>query len=162
MVGQRADLLVAGLAGNPVAQDEGMTRPGTPLPWLVGAAEEDDGERAGRGGQVRRSGVGADEQVGSLQEGGGLRDGHRPGPVAESFVGSSPLDSGMSSDPPTTTTRHPSSRKRSIRFSTTGAASAWPRCRLRGARPAAVAAVRTDPRAASRRRRGSDSGCARS
>src|SRR5208337_2076348 len=40
MVVQRADLLVAGLTGNAVAQDQGVSGPGPPLLWLVGSAEE--------------------------------------------------------------------------------------------------------------------------
>ena len=40
MVGQRADLLAAGLAGNAVAQNHRVPAPGPPLLWLVGSAEE--------------------------------------------------------------------------------------------------------------------------
>ena len=50
-----------------------MSRPGPPLPGLVGPAEQDDREGAGRGRQVRRSGIRADEEVGPLQECGRLR-----------------------------------------------------------------------------------------
>ena len=94
MVGQRADLLVAGLAGNAVAQDQGVSGPGPPLLWLVGSAEENHRQRAGRRRQVGRPGIGADEQVGPFQQGRGLSDREPAGPVAQPLVTSKHLGRG--------------------------------------------------------------------
>ena len=61
-------------------------------------------------------GVGADEQVGPLQQGGGLGDGEPAGPVAEvRRAARSPRRPSTSSGPPTTITRQPSPRNRPIR-----------------------------------------------
>ena len=94
MVGQRADLLVAGLAGNAVAQDQRVSGPGSPLLWLVGSAEENHRQCAGRRGQVGRPGIGADEQVGPFQQGRGLSDRQPAGPVAQPLVTSQHLGRG--------------------------------------------------------------------
>ena len=94
MVVQRADLLVAGLTGNAVAQDQGVSGPGPPLFWLVGSAEENHRQRAGRRGQVGRPGIGADEQVGPFQQGRGLSDREPAGPVAQPLVTSKHLGRG--------------------------------------------------------------------
>ena len=59
-------------------RDQGRHWPG----WLVPLKRTTESDaRAGR--QVRRAGIGADEQVGPLEQGGRLGDGHPPGPVAE-------------------------------------------------------------------------------
>ena len=94
MIGQRADLLVAGLAGNAVAQDHRVSGPGPPLLRLVGSAEENHRQRAGRRGQVGRPGIGADEQVGPFQQGRGLSDREPAGPVAQPLVTSKHLGRG--------------------------------------------------------------------
>ena len=67
MAGKRADLLMTRLARDTMAKNQGMARPGAPLPVLVGSAEEDDRECSRRGREVRRSGVRADEEVGPLE-----------------------------------------------------------------------------------------------
>ena len=97
MVGERADFLVAGLAWDTMAEDQRVSRPGTPLPVLIGSAEEDDRERARRCRQVRRAGIGADEEVGPFEQGGGLGDRQAAGPVAEPIVRRQVLDNGASS-----------------------------------------------------------------
>ena len=85
-------------------------------PGLVRAAEEDDRGRPGRGRQVGRARVGADEQVGPLEEGGRLGDRQPPGPVAEAVVRRQELAATAGRPaPPTTTTRQPSSRNRPTR-----------------------------------------------
>ena len=141
MVGERADLLVAGLAGNAVAEDERMPRPGPPLPGLIGSAEEDDRERSRRGRQVRRAGVRADEEVGPLEQRGRLRDRQAAGPVAQPVVR---LEDARERE----RLRFPRPRRPASHFrgivrsgpSTSRSASAWPRCRPRGARPGAEGA----------------------
>ncbi len=108
MVGERADLLMAGLAGNAVAENEGMPRPGPPLPGLVGPAEQNDREGARRGRQVRRAGIRADEEVGPLEQSGRLGDRQAARPVAQPVVGledarqRSVFDSPDHHDPPAT------------------------------------------------------------
>ena len=85
-------------------------------PRPVGAAEEDDrgDPRAGR--QVRRAGIGADEQVGPLEEGGRLRARSADRSSRGGWrAARAPRRPSASSGPPTTTTRQPSSRNRAIR-----------------------------------------------
>ena len=120
MVGERADLLMAGLARNAVAKDQGMSRPGPPLPVLVGPAEQDDRERARRRRQMSRAGIRADEEVGPLEQGGRLRDCQaRPSSRAAGRAARGPERADASSIPPTTTTRQPLSRNARSRPSTT-------------------------------------------
>ena len=83
VIGKRADFLVAGVAGDRVSQDQREPRPGAPLADAVRAAEEDHRRQGRRGREVRRPGVGADEEVGALQKRGGLGHGQTAGPVAE-------------------------------------------------------------------------------
>src|SRR5262245_32747210 len=83
MVGERAGFLVAGLAGDAMADDQGMPRPRTPLSWLIGPAEEYDRERAGGRREMSGAGIRADEEVGPFQEGSGVGNRHGAGPVAE-------------------------------------------------------------------------------
>ena len=47
-----------------------------------------------------RSGIGADEQVGALQQGGGLGDAQGPGPIAEAVVRLQVGRQGKVLDPP--------------------------------------------------------------
>ena len=68
VIDQWAGLVVARSARDLVAQHQSPTRPGPPLPRAVGAAEEDHRRGRGRRRKVGRAGVGAEEQVGPLQE----------------------------------------------------------------------------------------------
>ena len=93
-----------------------MPRPGPPLPGLVGPAEQDDRERARRGRQVGRAGIGPDEEVGPLEQRGRLGD--RQAARSSRGAGREARARSRAAGlrlPPTTTTRQPLSRNRSIR-----------------------------------------------
>ena len=111
------------------------------------------GPRAGR--QVRRAGVGADEQVGAFEEGGRLGtvirpvQSRRPRVRLEHRGGVGVLGAADDDDPPAVVEEPARSGP-----SSAPAASAWPRSRPRGGRRAAGPGHRTGPRAASRARRG--------
>ena len=145
---------MAGLARDAAAEDQRVPRPGPPLPRLVRAAEEDDRERPGRGRQVRRAGVGADEQVGPLQQGGRLGDRQAARPVAEAVVRLEVAsERARSRRPRPPRSRQPSSRNRPTRARHERGRPAWPRCPRPGGRPAGEPARRTGRRGASRARR---------
>ena len=111
VVGQRTELLVAGLAGDAMAKNQGVTGPGPPLAGLVGAAEKDHRERSRRGGEMSRAGIRTDEQVGSFQKRRGLRDAQ---PARSSREAARDREAPRPREdlpgPPTTMTRQPSWR----------------------------------------------------
>ena len=83
MAGEWTCLLMAGLAGNAMTEDHRVSGPGPPLMGLIGSTEENDRQRASRCGKVCRSRIGADEEVGTLQQGRRLGDREPAGQIAE-------------------------------------------------------------------------------